>query len=683
MSRILRWVSFSLCIALAACGGATSPSAAPAEASTAALALPASKAASMANGRFGHTATLLADGRVLVAGGFTGHDNRAFRECEIYDPATNRWSRAAPMLMPRGWGRAVTLNDGRVMVIGGLTSGWWGKMTYAGNEIYDPATDTWTRAASSARRTGHTATKLADGRILVTGGSNSTKYPARYGSLTSAEIYDPATDHWTAAAPLPRPRGEHTAALQPDGKVLVAGYAIEHDDGEQTRSKEGSIDLYDPAADRWSRVAKLGDEASWGLTAALPDGRVLINAAEFDLATRTWKAAQGLALDRPSNAPFVLYPDGSVMVAGGGWNLTWDYGFNDTAVHEIYDALARRWSVARSLSVVRDDQSMTLLPDGRVLLAGGRDPAYNPLTQAEFIERAAPARRRAVRNDLDGDGRSDILWRHRRSGAIERWAMNALAPVTVASVRGATDDTLVAVGDLDADGRADLVWDTGGPGSATGWLMKGQRRTATVRMSFSPNTRAWTVADLDGDDRVLPVWREDRAGATIVLKVDPTNRGGETWSTDAQLSVVGSGDFDGDRRDDLVFSDSRDGSTSVWRMHGPRRLGEPVPLWRDSAWKLVAVADFDGDGKPDLLRRSSAGVVEMWLMDGTAPVTKTVLLADAKWTAGAAGDLDGDGRADLLWHKASSGTTAAWLMNGAKRISRQTLRVDRDWVPVL
>ena len=128
--------------------------------------------------RQSHTATLLDDGKVLVAGGYLPGDTTS---CELYDPATGTWSLTGSMVVKRSIHKAVLQNDGTVLVAGGDTP------SVMSTEIYNPATGTWSLAGDlREQRTGHTLTRLADGTTLVAGGN---EFPTI--ALRTAEIFTP------------------------------------------------------------------------------------------------------------------------------------------------------------------------------------------------------------------------------------------------------------------------------------------------------------------------------------------------------------------------------------------------------------------------------------------------------------------------------------------------------------
>ncbi|MGK3997723.1 Kelch repeat-containing protein [Sorangium sp. So ce1024] len=223
-------------------------------------------AASLLLPRRAHTATRLADGRVLVAGGqgtvIVGTGLESEDRVEIYDPVADTWTEAAPMNVPREGHSATLLLDGRVLVAGGDDP--WPGMSSA--EVYDPATDTWTPTAPMlGRRALHSATLLLDGRVLVAG---SDRYESSTAETT--EIYDPATDTWVSAGEMADERSSHGAALLPDGRVLVAGGALNSRDGAL------AAEIYDPASGAWALAPALDVMIGRHGTVRLADGRVLV-----------------------------------------------------------------------------------------------------------------------------------------------------------------------------------------------------------------------------------------------------------------------------------------------------------------------------------------------------------------------------------------------------------------------
>lgn len=168
----------------------------------------------MESGRFNHTATLLLNGKVLVTGGAGQWSNTGqLSSAEWFDPVAWRWSQAGAMNTARDIHTATLLSNGKVLVAGGRNAS--GQISSA--ELFDPNTRTWiaTGAMGTARHS-HTATLLSNGKVLVTGGQGPGN-----GRLFSAELFDPVTGIWTTTSPMNEARHAHTATLLPNGKVLV------------------------------------------------------------------------------------------------------------------------------------------------------------------------------------------------------------------------------------------------------------------------------------------------------------------------------------------------------------------------------------------------------------------------------------------------------------------------------
>ena len=216
-------------------------------------------------------------------------------------------------------------------------------------ELYDPVTGVWTYTGSLATvRAGHTATRLSNGKVLVAGGINDNG--SKDVTLASAELYDPATGHWTATGSLGAAREFHTATLLTTGKVLVQGGGT------------NTAELYNPATGTWSPT---GNPLFSGNTATLlPDGKVLIvggtSAELYNPTTGVWTLTGSLGAARSGHTATLL-PNGKVLVVGG-------YG---VSFAELYDPTTGTWAPDASLGGSIVDHTATLLANGQVLVAGG------------------------------------------------------------------------------------------------------------------------------------------------------------------------------------------------------------------------------------------------------------------------------------------------------------------------
>jgi hypothetical protein len=333
------------------------------------LAVPASAGlaptASMTAARSAHTATLLADGRVLVVGGL-GAEGSA----ELYDPAA--WTGTGQPLTPRVGQTATALLDGRVLIVGGWTRE--GGELLASAELYDPRTGTFARTGSlTTGRGGFTATRLRDGRVLAVGGSANGR------TLASAEVFDPRTGRWRRTGSMRTPRSAHAAVLLADGRVLVTGGG----DGDRVLA---TADLYDPRTGRFSATGRMGVVRYKHALVALRDGRVLVVGGSDEQDGHGRYATAELFLPRAGrfvpaasmslrrfklSDAVVRLRDGRVLVAGDGDRV------------ELYDPARRAFvPVPGRLDVPRMFATATLLADGRGLVAGGYDDRIRSTARA-------------------------------------------------------------------------------------------------------------------------------------------------------------------------------------------------------------------------------------------------------------------------------------------------------------
>ena len=268
----------------------------------------------------------------------------------------------------------------RCLVAGGND----GANALASAELYDPASGSWTATGSLAdARERHTATLLPNGKVLVEG------------FVTSAELYDPASGTWTATGSLTT-RGSETATLLPNGKVLVTVTVSEPFGATPTRAE-----LYDPASGTWTTTGSLTTKRFEHTATLLPNGKVLVaggylttgappvivleTAELYDPASGTWTATGSLTTARYGHTATLL-PNGKVLVAGGK-----DFNFQLWfASAELYDPTSGTWTTTGSLAAAREGHTATLLPNGKVLVVGGSDSG-GALAGAELYDPASGA----------------------------------------------------------------------------------------------------------------------------------------------------------------------------------------------------------------------------------------------------------------------------------------------------
>ncbi len=293
---------------------------------------------SMASPRYSHTATLLPNGKVLVTGGFgaSGTDGegdpilpRVLGSAELYNPSAGAFEVTSNLKTGRGLHTATLLTNGKVLIVGGTVEKSGGASTPMA-ELYDPTTGAFTPTGSMATpRSGHTATLLPNGKVLIAGGGTK-----------AAELFDSAAGTFTPTGSLSVERGGHTATLLPNGMVLITG-------GSTSGAGLATAELYDPS------------KGSFTATGSMSTARYEHTAT--------------------------LLPNGLVLVAGG-WGTT--DGRLESA--ELYDPDTGSFTPTGSMGTPRGGHTATLLPDGRVLVAGGGNfspgAGIGPISSAELYE---------------------------------------------------------------------------------------------------------------------------------------------------------------------------------------------------------------------------------------------------------------------------------------------------------
>jgi hypothetical protein len=344
---------------------------------------------SMKTEREFHTATVLEDGRVLVAGGFACCAPLA--SAELYDPSSGTWSATASMAQARRFHTASRLATGEVLVTGGLIgTGGPNTVSLGSAEVYDPDSGTWRATGTMATaRHHHAAIVLADGRVLVTGGAEAAASVHGDGSysgrvLASAELYDPASGRWTATGSMIAARESHFAIRLRDDKVLVVG-------GLERGLANLPAELYDPSTGIWT-AAGLPELTRIDTATLLDSGAVLVTgsgsglgaaagAEIFDPGSGTWTPTGSLNGARMGSTATLL-SDGRVLVAGGDSDDP-----RTLALAELFDPKLGSWISGPTMSSPRLQPTAVLLADGRVLLTGGEQLYPGPhlwLSSAEL-----------------------------------------------------------------------------------------------------------------------------------------------------------------------------------------------------------------------------------------------------------------------------------------------------------
>lgn len=350
---------------------------------------------SMSIGRFSFTATILQNGKVLVAGGDTPGEI-VTNTANLYDPTTGVFTSTGNMAKPRVGFSATRLSNGKVLAAGGATDTEGATNTA---EIYDPATGTWSTTGSMKQgRQQHSAVLLRDGTVLVSGG-NIDRTPCTdvcVNTIAESEIYNPSNGQWKAVGDMTIPRSFFTTTLLSNGKALAVGGRIHTGPDYFDYKAIAWVDLYDPATRKWSATGTMSISREDHSAVLLNNGKVLVtggttvdfngvtvaSAELYDPATGTW-ATTGNMLQGRERFTATLLQNDKVLVAGGDYYDGVNAGFLTEC--ELYDPILGTWSATASMTTPRFGAQAVLLRNGKVLEAGGEtDFTDTPTALAEL-----------------------------------------------------------------------------------------------------------------------------------------------------------------------------------------------------------------------------------------------------------------------------------------------------------
>jgi peptidyl-Asp metalloendopeptidase len=278
-------------------------------------------------------------------------------------------------------------------------------------------------------------------------------------------------------------------------------------------------------------------------------------------------------------------------------------------------------------------------------------------------------------NDFDGDGKSEVYWRNTTTGVNDLWVMSGATLTAAYPIHREPNQSWVVVGtgDFNGDGKADVLWRHNGSGQVYIHFMSGTSILPTSGNSVAVADLNWQVvaiADFDGDGVSDIYWRHSASGSNSLWLMNglaPKSTTAVYWEPNLAWKIVGAGDFNGDGFADLFWRNSSTGENFVQFMKGNAVQNTSAFSDRvaEQAFQVVAIRDFNNDGKADLYwRNTTTGQNWMWTMDGAKPsrITYVHYEPNQAWQIVNSGDYNGDGNMDLFWRNTSTGQTYVHLM---------------------
>ena len=268
------------------------------------------------------------------------------------------------------------------------------------------------------------------------------------------------------------------------------------------------------------------------------------------------------------------------------------------------------------------------------------------------------------RVDMNGDGKSDIVWRNPTSGQTSRWYMNGSTRIGGALDSMSSNFRIVGIGDFDGDGRSDLLWEDSANSYLLMWFSgaDGQYRGSYVD-SIPAGWSVAGVADMNGDHTADIVLRNTSLGQTARWYMSGATRiGSAIDAMPANYRIIGIGDFDGDGRGDLLWTDSADSYLLMWLTGADGQYRGSYVDSIPSGWSVAGVGDMNGDGTTDIVwRNATAGQTSRWYMQGATRIGGALDAMPGNYRIIGINDFDGDGRGDLLWADSAYSYMLMWF----------------------
>lgn len=625
--------------------------------------------------RAGHSATLLPNDKVLIAGGYNG---TYLSSTEIFDPQTQSFSNGPAMTTARSGHPITGLNNGKILFAGGVGVGW---SFLQSAELYNISTNSFSATGSmTTARESHTATLLKNGTVLVTGGHKDRRaYMTVY---SSAEIYNPSSGKFESIGNMMIKRHKHDAIGLADGKVLITGGSDERD----SKGTYSSAELYDPQSSSFKPVSNMNIDRYKhnGTSILLSNGNVLIaggaNKAEiFNNASRKFEIVQGSMGTKRLFSCATRLPNGDVLITGGynenqvASEYAWIYSYKTNDIKTTLNVGNAPGSVeiADFNNDKLPDLAVTSETDSSVtILLGNGNGNFMPAVNSPFY--AGPIPNDIAVGDFNNDENMDLAIANHEKQYLTVLPGNGVGNFIAAHnstfpTRGIPHTHGVAAGDFNNDGRLDLATDSWGNDQIEIFfgdslsLLKSQ--TEFFKVGKRPYQRL-RAADLnnDGIDDIVTTNTEGNNVTVLIAN----GKGGFIEATGSPFACgdspfgIAIGDLNADGKPDLAIINSpgsmaeNKGKNGMTVLLGDGKgkftIVKGSPFESGKIPNRIAIGDINGDGVNDVVTSdNSSNKIYVFKMNKKGDVSSQSAITVGNHPKGIAiADLNGDGKGEIV-----------------------------------
>lgn len=657
----------------------------------------------------GASVALSADGNTAIVGApYDGPDsNSPIGAAWVYTRTNGVWTQQGAKLVATGYtgyphlGVSVALSaDGNTAIVGGTGD----NNSMGAAWVFTRAGGVWTQqgaklslALSGTPYQGASVALSGDGNTALVGVPyynsfvGTTLVYTRSGSTWTFKQLLAGTGYSTQSG---GPNQGFSVALSADGRTAISGGPYDGSNGAAW------VFTCCDNTGKWVQVgAKLvgsnagsGSRQGWSVALAKDGNTALVGGVGDSGAGATWVFANsggawtqqgqklvGSGADNNVNAwqgsSVALSADGNTAVIGGRQDATY------IGATWVFTRSNGVWSQQGSKQVgsganntgggAQLGASVALSADGATELVGGPMDAGSVGAVWTF---AWPRWNVAATADFNGDGKTDLVFAQGSgSGVLADWLMNGVAAPTAHSSFGNTDGswTVFAAGRFYNASENDLLLVNAASGSIALWRLSGDAFSSALGVATLP--APWLIAgtgDFNHDGVSDILLRNSQTGAVAVwyLNAGTVTPGVVLGTASSNWSIAGVGDINADGYADILWRDGNTGDVAVWMLGGTIAAQTVTGAYVSTAaldWRIAGVADYNGDGRADiLLQQQSTGVVGIWLLNGASVSAWGSLgAASSDFQIAATGDFNGDHSADILWHQLSTGAASVWLVN--------------------